>query len=275
MGFGGGYGLQYGLDEGDTTPASLALTFLNFDPAGASLNVLTDKAISVEVISDNAIDVTKTTFKINNILVYANETSFAGFTVVRTPISFGYNYEITPSKPWSYGQQVTVVAYAEDTAISTQSTWSFSIVDDPTCFIGPITATEDALLTPFTSLNFTEKLRKSLVAAVMRRPNATVAARAIYLNAHAFELAPVLNQLVATPTTAQRSVRLCHKATNLDVSNALRRKVNYIPGAIEELKGLGVPKEHIALLQDYALEDQPNTEVHLACVIVVLAKALE
>lgn len=275
MGFGAGYGLQYGLDEGSPEAPVLALTFLNFDPASSSVNVATDATIAFEVISDETIDATKTKITINNTLLYDNETALSGYTVVRTPISFGYAYEVTVAKPWSYGAQVEVKPYAEDSGGSAQASWLFTIVEDPSCFVGPINATEDTLLTPFASLIYTEKLRKALVAALVRRPNSNTAARVVFLNAYSGELSPVLNQVVTPPTAAERNVRLCYRATNLEVSNTLRRKVNYIPGAIEELKGLGVPKEHIALFTDYAREDQPNTEVHLACLIVVLAKALE
>lgn len=227
------------------------------------------------LVPDVSIDGTKTLISANGVLAYENETERNGFTVARTSLPPGYHYSVTSPSPWPYGSDVLMEATARDTADDlAQKTWSFRICDDDTCFAGPLNVTESALLVPFTSLDFCERLRQALLQASVTRPNATTAARVVFLNGHAQELAPVLRDLVPSPTAAEKASRLCYRATNLAISNFLRRKANLLPGAIRELSTLGLPKEHAALLTAYAQEDQPNTEVPLACLIVLLAKAL-
>jgi hypothetical protein len=259
-----------------TTGLDIPPQFENLDPAENEAKVAPNKVISFDITDNVAVDVTKTLIFINGVLAYENETEYNGFTVVRTSVLFGYRYRITPPFGWPYGSEVVLEVSARDTLNTlAEKTWSFFIQSDATCFDGPLNETEEALLEPFTSLVYAEMLREELLLASVTRPNAIIAARVIFINGHSQELAPVLRDMVPSPTAAEKASRLCYRATNLYVSNFLRRKVNLLPGAIQELQGLGLPDEHAALLNAYAQEDQPNTEVPLACLIVLLAKALE
>lgn len=258
------------------TALDLPPEFENLDPEENSSNVSPDKVVSFDIVDNVAVDPTKTLIFVNGLLAYENEVAENGYSVVRTPVTFGYRYKVTPPLGWSFGTDVVFDVTARDTLNTLgQKAWTFAVAEDPTCFAGPLNATEEALLSPFTSLDHTERLRKALLLAATTRPDSITAARVVYMNGHSQELTPVLRGMVATPTDAERAARLCNRSTHLAISNALRRKINLLPGAIRELQGLGLPREHVAMLNAYAAEDQPNTEVPLACLIVLLAKALE
>jgi hypothetical protein len=235
-----------------------------------------NKVVSFDIVDNVAVDPTKTLIFVDGLLAYESEVAENGFSVVRTPVTFGFRYKVTPPTGWAFGTDVVFDVTARDTLNTLgQKAWTFAVAEDPTCFAGPLNETEEALLVPFTSLDHTERLRKTLLLAATTKPDAITAARVVYMNGHSQELAPVLRDMVATPTTTEKAARLCNRATHLAVSNTLRRKINLLPGAIRELQGLGLPREHVAMLNAYAAEDQPNTEVPLACLIVLLAKALE
>jgi hypothetical protein len=254
----------------------VAPQFEKLDPRDGEINVLPPRPIEFDVTASVGIDATKTLIFANGVLAYENEVALNDFVVVRTVVTLGYHYQVTSPVIWPYGNEVVVESSARDTSNNpAEKVWSFFISADPACFEGPLNATEDALLVPFTTLDHAERLRQTLLLVSVIRPDPAMAARVIFLNAHSQELAPVLRDMVPPPTDAERASRLCSRSTNLYVSNALRRKVNLLPGAIRELQTLGLPREHAALLNAYAQEDQPNTEVPLACLVVLLAKALE
>lgn len=275
-------------DDLATTPNSLATSYsfetgtddppqvTNRSPAPNASGVSPTAKVKFDIIDNVAVDENTVIITVNGVLAYVSGAEQNGFTVVRTVVSQGFHYEVTNPLEWSYNQDAEVNVFAKDTlGISVNSIWQFTVTSDETCFAGPLNDTEAALLVPYTSLDYCERLRKALVQHNTRNHDPVESARAIYLRAHTQEFAPVLYNLVPTPTTAEASVRLCNKSTNLSISNNLRRKPNLLPGAIRELSALGLPREHRALLEAYAREDQPNTEVPLACVIVLLAKAIE
>jgi hypothetical protein len=258
------------------TALDLPPEFENLDPEENASGVSPNKVVSFDIVDNVAVDPTKTLIFVDGLLAYESEVAENGFSVVRTPVTFGFRYKVTPPTGWAFGTDVVFDVTARDTLNTLgQKAWTFAVAEDPTCFAGPLNETEEALLVPFTSLDHTERLRKTLLLAATTKPDAITAARVVYMNGHSQELAPVLRDMVATPTTTEKAARLCNRATHLAVSNTLRRKINLLPGAIRELQGLGLPREHVAMLNAYAAEDQPNTEVPLACLIVLLAKALE
>jgi hypothetical protein len=262
-------------DVSYTSAPPAALQFDNFDPSDNATNIAASKVASFDVTAGVGVDPVGTLIQVNGTLAYENETELNGFSIVRSVIASGYHYEITPPDGWANGSIVVIDLAAKDTASALAvGGWSFSIVSSSDCFDGPLNATEEALLSPFASLDYNERLRQSLLLASVTRPDPTTAARVIFLRGHSQELAPVLREMVPTPTAAEQASRLCYRATNLQVSNVLRRKVNLLPGAIRELQGLGLPRQHAELLNAYEREDQPNTEAPLACLIVLLAKAL-
>lgn len=245
-------------------------------PVANATNVDTTVYVSFNITDNIAVDPATVVVLIYGELAYQLETELNGFTVVRTPIAQGYNYKITHTLEWPYNRWIDVNVYAKDVVNTVGSkTWQFLTELDSRCFTGPLNETEVALLHPFVSLNYCERLRQSLLTSVTTNSAPDEGSRSIFLRAHSQEFAPVMFDIVPVPTLAEKSVRLCNKATNLSISNYLRRKTNLLPGAIHELMALGLPYEHRALFEAYAREDQPNTEVPLACVIVLLAKAFE
>lgn len=191
-------------------------------------------------------------------------------------VNNGYDVVIQKETSFAYEEQVTVhVSIADLSALPVTEEWNFTVSEDPTCFTGPLNATEEALITPFTALPNCEKLRTYLFSYITTNHSIIEGARAIFLRGHSQELSPVLFNIVPVVTEKETASRLCHKATNISVANNLRRKTNVIPAAIRELVSLGLPSAHRTLFERYAQEDQPNTEVPLACVIVLLAKAFE
>jgi len=151
--------------------------------------------------------------------------------------------------------------------------------DDLDCFSGPVNAFEELLLVPYdfgaTTLYYTEQLRSLMLNITMDRPDPVTAVRQIFLRAHQMELAPVLRNIVPTPTLRERESTLCYKRTAIQIDAALRRKPGLLRACLSELKALKLPQQHYTLLHTYLDTDQPNDITPLACVILCLAKALE
>ena len=266
------FATTYYFDTGTDDPPVVC----NQSPAPNATRVEPDAKVKFDITDNVAVDEGTVLITVNGILAYSGSSEQNGFTIVRTVIAQGYHYQVTNPLEWSYNEAAEINVFAVDTlGIPVNVTWWFTATADEACFAGPLNATEAELLGPFTSLDYTERLRLALVAYMTTTGDPIEAARAIYLRGHSQEFAPILHGIVATPTDAEAGSRLCNKSTNLSVSNSLRRKSNLLPGAIRELVALGLPYEHRALLEAYAREDQPNTEVPLACVIVLLAKAFE
>jgi hypothetical protein len=275
------------------------------DPLAYESNVdtTTDITLDVEAV-DGLLNDAATIIQFNSAPVWMNDLSVhTDYPITRTPLLKGWRFVINPVEDLTGETSMLVAVHAEnddlipaitDTAypFTTRTPpcvmfgavprlwgalpWGYQPYCDPTCFTGPLNPTEQALLLEFSGLVNTEKLRRSLVQYVVL-PGGTEleAARSIFLRAHMPEFAPTMFQIVPVPTEAEKAVRLCNKATDLSVSNNLRRKPNYLPGAIQELAALGLPYEHRKLFEAYSREDQPSIEVPLACVIILLAKAFE
>ena len=275
------------------------------DPLSYESNVdtTTDITLDVEAVDGNLNDAA-TVIQLNGVPVWMSDMSVhTDYPVTRTPLLKGWRFVINPVADLPSETEMTLAVHAENDyptpAVSDVSypfttrtppcvmfgavpklwgvlPWGYQPFCDPTCFTGPLNPTEEALLLEFSGLVNIEKLRRALVQyVVLPGGNEVEAARSIFLRAHTQEFAPTMFQIVPVPTAAEKAVRLCYKATDLAVSDNLRRKPNYIPGAITELAGLGLPYEHRKLFEAYAAEDQPSIEVPLACVIILLAKAFE
>jgi hypothetical protein len=254
----------------------MAPTFSSLVPAAGTTGVATDASISLDITDGVAVDPTTITILVADVMVYQAEVAQNDFVVVRTPISGGYHFEITHPDIWPYNTWFEVKASAKDTGGNPSSIeWQFLTLLDADCFVGPLNDLEASLLQAFSSVKFCERLRKALFASITTNGDPTESCRSIFLRAHSQELAPVLYGLVTPPTAFEARARLCNKATNLAVSDYLRRKTNQLPGAILELRALGLPQQHVAMLNKYAQDDQPSVEVPLVCVLVLLAKVLE
>ncbi len=147
------------------------------------------------------------------------------------------------------------------------------------CFEGPLNTFETSLLVPYdqggTSLYYMELLRNRLIVAANTESHPTRSIRRIFLLAFHGDLHSVLRDLVPTPTTQEKGVKLCGKRTILQIDADLRSKPGLLQGALSELKNLGITMPHYQLLRRYLATDEPNVLVPLACVMVCLAKALE
>lgn len=215
---------------------------------------------------------------VNGVPAYADGGEQNGYTVLEDGEAPALAYTVTAPAPWRYGVTVNVnvsAATLGEEYIEVTYSWSFTVEDNPSRFTGPLTALEDTLFVPFSAGSpALEGLRALLLANVNTRRDPVTSARTVFLAAHARELAPLLHQYITAPTVAQRAVKLCYKATDLAVSSALRQHAYFIVDAIGELKTLGITTDQADMLYTYANDEQPYTEVHLACVLVLLAKVL-
>jgi len=252
----------------------------NMDPSSGQGNVATDKKIEFDAWDNVGVDESSTLIVVNNVLAYQSSAAQNGFIVAVSTIAEGYHYEVTPPDDWPFGGVITVQVLLRDTlGVTATSEWLFYIYEDPDCFVGPINAFEASLLVPYdlagTTLYHTEILRNKLLLSVSTRPDPLKAVRQIYLRAFRSELASMLRSIVPAPTAREKSVKLCYKKTIIQIDAALRSKPGLMRGALAELRALGLPAPHAQMLYRYLSTDEPNDLVPLACVIVVLAKALE
>lgn len=250
-------------------------TIDNLVPRNNATGLPTTQNISFDVTDDIELDASKTVLRVNDLVVYSNNVARYGYIVTKSAITFGYHYEATPPNEWAYSEDVQVSVFAED-ALGSASTreWSFRIEKDPACFTGPLTTVEEDLLTPVPSLPNTEKLRTLLLAYSTEQQDSNTAARILYLRAYRFELWPVLAKLIPHPTQRILDSKLCEMRPVIEVSDNLRAVPYLLLDTIKEIESLGLPLEHSKMLRAYAKEDQPNTDVPLGCLLVLLAKAL-
>lgn len=263
-----------------TTATDIPPEVRNKEPASGEGNVDANAKIEFDAWDNVDVDESSTLIVVNNVLAYQGSVAKNGFLVNVTTILDGFHYEITPPDAWPYGGIITVQVLLRDALGVTSTTeWLFYIYEDPDCFTGPINSFEASLLVPYdlagTTLYYTEILRNKLLLSVSQRPDPIKAIRQIYLRAFRSELASVLRNIVPSPKPREYNVKLCYKKTIIEIDAALRSKPGLLHGALQELKALGLTVPHYQMLRRYLTADEPNDLVPLACVIVVLAKALE
>jgi hypothetical protein len=231
--------------------------------------------------------------------VYQNEAAERGYTVVREVRPNGTYFAVSNDNGWPYSALLRIGVFAQvagwwyrwflpavpmivnpygegEPSYADTANWTLQIAEDTSCFIGPINTFEQSLLYPFTTatLQYTETLRAYLLDNAIKQPQANRAVRWLLLRAHDSALAPVLRDLVTTPTVVERQARLCAQRSNFELDQGLRGKGDLLPRVITELQAMGLPAAHAALCTSYDRTD-PNLRVPLACVLVCLAKALE
>lgn len=250
------------------------LPITNQDPAPDGTLVV-DQPIAFTV--DDSVAVASVALSVDDVVVYVDEAARGDYVVTRTAVVGGTRYTILPPDSWGYNTVLRFGVYGEGEPMGNDTaSWGLKVEEDPTCFIGPVNAFEESLLFPFSTatLRHTEELRTFLLDNAISRPQANRAVRWLLLRAQDSALAPVLRDLVVTPTTQERSVRLCHQRTNVALDQSLRGKVNILPQVVAELRGVGLPAAHAKLCLSYDRDD-PQQRIPLACVLVCLAKALE
>lgn len=263
-----------------TTATDIPPEVRNQEPASGEGNVAADQAIEFDAWDNVEINESSTLIVVNNVLAYQLSTPQNGFTVNVTTIAEGYHYEVISPDEWPFGGIITTQVFLRDTlGVSSSYEWLFYIYEDPNCFTGPINAFEASLLLPYdlagTALYHTEILRNKLLLSVSTRPDPLKSVRQVYLRAFRSDLGPMLRDIVQAPSSRESNVKLCYKRTLVQIDVDLRSKPGMIAGALSELRGLGLPTPHYQMLRRYLSTDEPNDLVPLACVIVVLAKALE
>lgn len=252
----------------------------NREPASGERNVSSTVVIKFDAVDDVDIDDSATLIFISNVLAYQASAAQNDFAVTATPITKGFHYETVSPGPFPFGAAVDVHVFLRDTLSNPLDTrWSFYVLEDPECFVGPINDFEELLLVPYdyaaTTLYYTEQLRLLMLNASMTRPDPIKAVRQVFLRAHQIDLASMLRNIVPTPTLRERTSKLCYKSTAIEVDAALRRKPGLLRACLTELKALKLPQQHYVLLHTYLDTNQPNDATALACVILCLAKALE
>ncbi|MGD9209333.1 MAG: hypothetical protein PVI90_01085 [Desulfobacteraceae bacterium] len=263
-----------------TTTVDIPPEVRNIDPYNGQVDVSSNKKIEFDAWDNAGIDEVETSITINSTLAYQSSSSQNGFTVTVVPIVNGYHYEIAAPTNWTRGGTVTVAVQIKDIlGVTTNASWIFYIYGLLDCFTGPINSFETSLLVPYdmaaTKLYHTEILRNMLLSIANTQPDPIKAVRQIYLQAFRSELAPILRGIVPSPTTREKNVKLCYKRTIIQIDAILRSKPNLLRGALAELRSIGLPVPHNTMLYRYLSTDEPNDLVPLACVVIVLAKALE
>lgn len=263
-----------------TTTTDIPPEIRNMDPANGAIDVAADKKIEFDTWDNVAIDESETVIVINSVLAYQNSSGQNSFIVTATPIVDGYHYEVTAPTNWARGTIVSVQVQVYDTlGVPATASWSFEIYGAPDCFTGPINSFEASLLVPYdmaaTKLYRTEILRNLLLNRVNTYTDPIKAIRQVYLCAFNHELAPILREIVPIPTPREKTAKLCYKRTTIQIDAVLRSKPNLLSATLAELQSIGLPIPHSRMLNRYLATDEPNTLVPLACIIVLIAKALE
>lgn len=263
-----------------TTTTDIPPEVRNISPANGETDVAADEKIEFDAWDNVGIDEGETIITVNSTTAYQGSSGQNGFTVTATPIVEGYHYEVISPTNWARGSIVNVQVKLYDTlGVTVTTSWLFYIYGAPDCFTGPINSFEASLLVPYdragTTLYRTEILRNLLLNAMNTHPDPIKAVRQVYLCAFNSELAPMFRDIVPTPTVREKAVKLCYKRTIIQIDSILRSKPNLLRASLAELTSIGLPAPHNKMLSRYLSTDEPNDLVPLACVIVILAKALE
>ena len=217
---------------------------------------------------------------INGLVVWENGLAAPWATVARDPITNGFRFTVLLYPPYPYSSEVSVYVYAATTtAINDAVTWRFSIIEDPTCFIGPNNDLENVLLSPYplasTILPSMERLRKCLLESAVANANVHAAIRALFVRTLQSDVRTMLFGSIAVPTDAEKAVRICHKNTIVTQAQLIGADYGLIAPAIAELRRLGMPQQHQEMLLRHLNTGDPAVWVPLACVVVFLAKLME
>lgn len=116
-------GLEAGvqkLDETDWRPDLEPPYLLNQLPAPDDRNIPTTTTLEFDVLDeDSGVNTNRTSFWVDGNAIYTYGVIVAaGWSVIRTPIADGYNYQFSHATPFADGATVTLRVYAEDLAYS-------------------------------------------------------------------------------------------------------------------------------------------------------------
>lgn len=251
----------------------------NRQPDSNEAQVPLAATISFDLTDDQGdLDASKTVITVDGVTAYSGQLAKNGFAVTRTPITKGYSYVITPPDDFGYGAQVDIGIIAEDYSNYTLlEQYSFFTVEDPNCFTGPLTEFELTLENPLltTGTRFLEALRLWLLRNLLNVIQQNRAIRSVYLRAYEHPASVILSNLVPTPTSREKDVGLCGRRTNIQVNEDMKQQPQMLERALTELTVLGTPDKHRRMLQAYISTGNPNDRVPIACIMVLLARALE
>jgi len=262
-----------------TTQATSAPDITVISPGENTTGISENTTIEFEATDINFdLDPSKTLVSVNLVLAYSNLLPQNGFAVTRTTIAGGYNYIITPPRPFPFGYEVRVDLVCGDySANIVGKTYSFTTRNADYCFDGPLNSFEQRLQSGFSSgLVALEHLRLLLLDRVTKGLEIEPASRSIFLRAFQSDLFPVMLRLVPQPTLTEQAVRICGWSTAVDIYNPVASRFHdLIATAIRELQGLGLPREHAAMFVRQSNVRDATVLVNLACVLVMLGKALD
>jgi len=247
--------------------------------------VTEDTAITVQIFDVNYdLDITSIALLINGVLAYDGISGFApGFTGKFTYISGVSTLLVTSFSGFEYNQLVTIHLNAQDAASHIlDSTWSFTVRDNPTCYAGnqplPI---EVALQSPMETYLNLEPFRVLMLNTALRPgPKAITsagnkAARVIYQLAYSTELSTVLNSFDEKNARAITS-KVCERQTTLEIDRALHTRKKELPPAVLAFKARGlVPDPYLRAFNDYLDSALYTYRVSLVANMLILARYLE
>lgn len=273
-----------------TTEDYVGPTLIIVTPGAGAINVEESSSISFKLADDTNVELVSVVIELDRghgyELVYNLEAFQAGWGGPGSSVTVdasinGYLFVIDPEVDLPIDSRIALRVAATDSTgnSSTGMGWYFYTRENTDCFTGPLNTFEESLLVPYaygaTTLYYTEQLRSLMLNIVMSRPDPIKAMRHIFLRAHEMELAPILRSIVPTPSIRELDSRLCYKRTAIQIDGDLRRKPGLLLASLTELRSVGLPQQHSALLRTYLQTDQPGDVVPLACIIICMAKALE
>ena len=253
------------------------------DPAPGSINVAEDALLTVTFF-DVDLHTPSVKVYVNGVVAYSGTTGFAGGYLGRTQATATtLSVQIYKRGGWGYEKTITVRGFAaDDTALTVDSTWSWSTVGNSLCYSGltPL-AVETVLTQPLQRFLGVEPLRALLLNAAIRRNikavtnDANKSARVVYQLAYQTELAVLQNAYLVKNTTALSST-VCEQQNTLNIDKTLAPQERLIRTAIDNLKQQQIIDErYVRELYDYLDTSLYHYRVSLAANLVLLAGAIE
>lgn len=114
------FGLEAGFQSDNTTgvaPDTDAPVLQNQNPAPLDTGVAIDTNIVLEVIDTGAgLDASSVILRVNGVIAWQNDAQQNGFSVTKSPVVSGWEYDIDPPSDLPEGLPVTIGVYARDAA---------------------------------------------------------------------------------------------------------------------------------------------------------------
>ena len=253
------------------------------DPAPGSINVAEDALITVTFF-DVDLHTPSVKVYVNGVVAYSGTTGFAGGYLGRTQATATtLSVQIYKRGGWGYEKTITVRGFAaDDTALTVDSTWSWSTIGNSLCYSGltPL-AVETQLLQPLQRFIGVEPLRLLMLREAIRRNIRSTAnegpksARVVYQLAYQTELSVIQNPYLIKSKAALRAT-VCEQQNTLNIDKILGQNEALLRAAINGIEQQQALDERYSReFADYLDTSLYQYRVSLAANLVLLAGAIE